>query len=95
MRWITMKMQQSRVNRYCGQSGVTLLELIIVITILTVLMGAAVPVVRLSVKRRRKPRSVVNYGDAAAIDRYKDTADRGAFRSRLAPKGTRPIWIPW
>ena len=35
-------------------SGVTLLELIIVITVILVLMGAAVPVVRLSVKRARE-----------------------------------------
>ena len=38
-------------KQYRAQRGVTILELIIAITILLILMGAAVPVARLSVKR--------------------------------------------
>lgn len=91
MRMIMMKTQQARMNRYRGQSGVTLLELIIVITILTVLMGAAVPVVRLSVKRQKETTLRRELWEMrAAIDRYKDTADRGAFQIKVGTEGYPP-----
>jgi general secretion pathway protein G len=66
------------------QRGVTLLEMIVVITILLILMGAAVPVAKVSVRRQREielRRAL--WEMRSAIDRYKDAADKNAFRTKL------------
>lgn len=78
-------------RRIAGQRGVTLIEMIIVITILLVLMGAAVPVMKVSVRRQRE----VDLHRAlwemrTAIDRYKDAADRNAFQVKLGTEGYPP-----
>jgi general secretion pathway protein G len=58
------------------QSGFTLLEIIIVITILSVLTAAAVPMVRTSVKRQREEDLRLALREIRqAIDRYKEFAD--------------------
>jgi general secretion pathway protein G len=62
------------------QSGVTLLEMIVVVTILLILMGAAVPVLKVSVRRQREVELRRDLWEMrAAIDRYKDAADKNAF----------------
>ena len=59
-----------------NQSGFTLLELIIVITILAVLTGAAVPMVRNSVRREREAELRFSLRQIRqAIDRYKKYHD--------------------
>lgn len=69
----------------------TLLELIIVITILMILMGAALPVVRLSVKRQKETELRRDLWEMrAAIDRYKDAADRGSFQIKVGTEGYPP-----
>lgn len=78
-------------QRVAGQRGVTLMEMIIVITILLILMGAAVPVMKVTVKRQRE----VDLRRAlwemrGAIDRYKDAADRNAFQVKLGTEGYPP-----
>jgi len=78
-------------QRLAGQRGVTLLEMIIVITILLILMGAAVPVMKVTVKRQRE----VDLRRAlwemrSAIDRYKDAADKNAFQVKLGTEGYPP-----
>jgi general secretion pathway protein G len=78
-------------QRIAGQRGVTLLEMIVVITILLILMGAAVPVMKVTVKRQRE----VDLHRAlwemrGAIDRYKDAADRNAFQVKLGTEGYPP-----
>lgn len=78
-------------HRVAGQRGVTLLEMIIVITILLILMGAAVPVMKVTVKRQRE----VDLHRAlwemrGAIDRYKDAADKNAFQVKLGTEGYPP-----
>src|SRR5215471_6847599 len=73
------------------ERGVTLLELIIVITILLVLMGAAVPVVRVSVRRAREVELRRDLWEMrSAIDRYKDAADKNAFSQKLGAEGYPP-----
>lgn len=73
------------------QRGVTLLELIIAITILLILMGAAVPVVRLTVKRQKETELKRDLWEMrAAIDRYKDAADRNAFQIKVDSDGYPP-----
>ena len=72
-------------------SGVTLLELIIVITVILVLMGAAVPVVRVSIKRARETELRRDLWEMrTAIDRYKDAADKNAFQQKLDSQGYPP-----
>jgi general secretion pathway protein G len=72
-------------------SGVTLLELIIVITVILVLMGAAVPVVRVSVRRARETELRRDLWEMrTAIDRYKDAADKNAFQQKLDSQGYPP-----
>jgi general secretion pathway protein G len=73
------------------QRGVTLLELIIVISILLILMGAAVPVARLSVRRAREVELRRDLWEMrTAIDRYKDAADKNAFTQKLDSQGYPP-----
>ena len=72
-------------------NGVTLLELIIVITVILVLMGAAVPVVRVSVKRARETELRRDLWEMrTAIDRYKDAADKNTFQQKLDSQGYPP-----
>lgn len=73
------------------QRGITLIELIVAITIIGILMGAAVPVARIAIKRekeRQLRRDLWEMRDA--IDRYKDAADRGAFQTKLGSEGYPP-----
>ena len=60
-----------------NQSGFTLLEIIIVITILSVLTAAAIPMVRNTVKREREAELRLALRQLRqAIDRYKEYAER-------------------
>ena len=77
------------VNR--GELGLTLVELIVAVIILAILMGAAVPIARVRIKREREAelrRDLWEMRDA--IDRYKDAADRGAFQIKLDSNGYPP-----
>lgn len=74
-----------------GSRGLTLIELIIAIAIIGLLAGAAVPVVRVRVKRDKEielRRDLWEMRDA--IDRYKDAADRGAFQTKVDSLGYPP-----
>jgi general secretion pathway protein G len=74
-----------------GNRGITLIELIIAIAIIGLLAGAAVPIVRVRVKRDREielKRDLWEMRDA--IDRYKDAADRGAFQTKVDSLGYPP-----
>ncbi len=71
--------------------GVTLIELIVAITILMILTGAAVPIVRVQIKREKEVelrRDLWEMRDA--IDRYKDLADRNAFQTKVDSQGYPP-----
>ncbi len=73
------------------QSGVTLLEMIVVITILLILMGAAVPILKVSVRRQREVELRRDLWEMrSAIDRYKDAADKNAFQQKLGSEGYPP-----
>jgi len=65
------------------QSGLTLVELIICVAIVSVLASAAIPIARFQVKRvkeRELRRDLWEMRDA--IDRYKDAADKGAMMTK-------------
>ncbi len=71
--------------------GLTLVELLIAIAILMILTGAAIPMVRVTIKREKERelrRDLWEMRDA--IDRYKDAADRGLFQTKLGSNGYPP-----
>ncbi|MBZ5525315.1 MAG: type II secretion system GspH family protein [Acidobacteriia bacterium] len=79
------------IRKWRRQSGVTLLELIIAITVLMILMGAATPLVRLNIKREKETELRRDLWEMrAAIDLYKDAADRGAFQIKVGSEGYPP-----
>jgi len=66
------------------ESGLTLVELIIVVAIISILATAAIPIARFQVKRvkeRELRRDLWEMRDA--IDHYKDAADKGAFMTKI------------
>jgi general secretion pathway protein G len=73
------------------QRGFTLLEIIVATTILLILMGAAVPVVRLNVKRQKETQLRRDLWEVrSAIDRYKELADKNAFVQKVGAEGYPP-----
>ena len=71
--------------------GMTMVELIVAIAILSILTGMALPLVRLNFKRERERilrRDLWEMRDA--IDRYKDAADRNAFITKVGSDGYPP-----
>ena len=81
----------ARAGKQQLQRGLTLVELIVAITILMILTGAAVPIVRVRILRDKEQllrRDLWEMRDA--IDRYKDAADRGAFQIKVGTEGYPP-----
>ncbi len=74
----------SGIHPFSKQSGVTLVELIVVVSIIAILASAAIPVTRWQVKRgkERELRAAL-WEMRSAIDKYKDAADRGAFQTKV------------
>jgi general secretion pathway protein G len=67
-----------------GERGFTLIELIVATAILIILTSMALPLARVTIKRDKEKelrRDLWEMRDA--IDRYKDAADRGAFRTKV------------
>ncbi|HXE91201.1 MAG TPA: type II secretion system protein [Terriglobales bacterium] len=84
-------MKQRAKATLAGMRGLTLVELIIAITILLVLTGAALPLARVQIKRQQEKelrRALWEMRDA--IDRYKEAADRGAFQIKVGTEGYPP-----
>jgi general secretion pathway protein G len=74
-----------------GESGLTLLELIIASTILLILTSAALPVLKFTVIRQKEAelhRDLREMRDA--IDHYKDAADSNLVRVQLGSEGYPP-----
>src|SRR5580704_16810296 len=73
------------------ERGLTLVELIVTVTILSILAGAAVPVTMFTVKRnneRELRRDLWEMRDA--VDAYKDPADRHAFQTKVDSQNYPP-----
>ena len=74
-----------------SERGLTFVELIVTVTILSVLAMAALPVARFQVKRqneRELRRDLWMMRDA--IDKYKDAADKGAFQTKVDSQNYPP-----
>ncbi len=67
------------------------MELIVAIAVLAILAGAAIPIARNVIKRdkERELRHAL-WEMRDSIDRYKDAADRGAFRTKAGSEGYPP-----
>jgi general secretion pathway protein G len=71
--------------------GFTLIELIVATTILIILTGLAVPLVRVTIKREKEHELRHDLWEMRdAIDRYKDAADRNAFQQKVGTDGYPP-----
>ena len=71
--------------------GFTLIEMIVAISILAILTGMAVPLVRVRVQREREVELRRELWEMRnAIDRYKDAADRNAFQVKAGTDGYPP-----
>ena len=67
-----------------AESGLTLVELIVTVAILSILASAAVPIARFQVKREKE--RILRYDlwqMRRSIDEYKDAADKHAFQTKV------------
>jgi general secretion pathway protein G len=86
-------MRNKRPNRIVREQerGLTLVELIVTVTILSILASAAVPVTMFTVKRANEHelrRDLWEMRDA--IDAYKDAADKHAFQTKVDSQNYPP-----
>jgi general secretion pathway protein G len=73
------------------ENGLTFVELIVTVAILSILAMAALPVARFQVKRQNERELKHDlWMMRDAIDKYKDAADRGAFQTKLESQGYPP-----
>jgi general secretion pathway protein G len=78
-------------SRRPSERGLTLIELLVTVAILSILASAALPIARFQVKRaneRYLRHALWEMRDA--IDKYKDAADKGAFQIKLDSQGYPP-----
>lgn len=74
-----------------GQRGLTLIELIVAMTIMVILTGAALPVARTAIRREKERQLRMDLWEMRdAIDRYKDAADNQKFQVKLGSEGYPP-----
>ena len=84
-------MLNKKIGYQRGEAGLTLVELIVTVAILSILASAAVPIARFQVKREKE--RMLHYDlwqMRRAIDAYKDAADRNAFRTKVDSQGYPP-----
>lgn len=71
-------------NGAASETGLTLVELIVTVAILSILASAAVPLARFQVQREKEKMLRYDLWEMrAAIDAYKDAADRHAFQTKV------------
>ncbi|HLI76136.1 MAG TPA: type II secretion system protein [Acidobacteriaceae bacterium] len=86
-----MERTAEETSAWSSQSGLTLIELIIVVTILSILASAALPVARFEVKRRKEKELRADLWEMRkAIDAYKDAADLGGIQVKADSNGYPP-----
>jgi general secretion pathway protein G len=74
-----------------GERGLTFVELIVTITILAILAGAAYPIARFQYKRQKERELHYDlWMMRDAIDKYKDAADKGAFQTKVDSQNYPP-----
>lgn len=84
-------MRRIESTRRRSERGLTLIELIVTTAILGILASAAIPVARFELKREKERELRYDLWQMrAAIDHYKDAADRGAFQTKVDSQGYPP-----
>jgi general secretion pathway protein G len=74
-----------------GERGLTLVELIVTVAILAILAAGAAPIARFKVKRDKERELRYDlWTMRAAIDKYKDAADKGAFQTKVDSQNYPP-----
>jgi general secretion pathway protein G len=82
---------RNKVVRRRGERGLTLIELIVAMTIMVILTGAALPVARTAIRREKERQLRADLWEMRdAIDRYKDAADNQKFQVKLGSEGYPP-----
>jgi general secretion pathway protein G len=77
--------------RRSGERGLTLMELVVTVFILTILATAAVPTAMFRVKRERERELRYDLWEMRdAIDHYKDAADKGAIQTKVDSQNYPP-----
>lgn len=72
-------------------AGMTLLELVVACSILMILAGAAVPMARVTIKRRQENELRYDLREMRdAIDRYKDASDQNLIQVKVGTEGYPP-----
>jgi general secretion pathway protein G len=85
------KRDAHRQGVWAADAGLTLVELIIVVTILGILASAALPIARFEVKRRKERELRADLWEMRrAIDEYKDAADLGGIQVKADSNGYPP-----
>lgn len=87
----TAPLSAASVRRRAAAAGMTLLELVVACSILIILAGAAVPMARVTIKRRQESELRYDLRQMRdAIDRYKDTADQNLIQVKVGTEGYPP-----
>jgi general secretion pathway protein G len=67
-----------------GEAGLTLVELIVTVAIISILASAALPMMHFQAKRQKEQMLRHDLWEMrAAIDAYHDAADKGAFQTKV------------
>jgi general secretion pathway protein G len=78
-------------DRKPGERGLTLIELIVTVFILSILAAGAVPIARFKIKRDKERELHYDLWQMRdAIDKYKDAADKGAFQTKVDSQNYPP-----
>jgi general secretion pathway protein G len=90
-RYVGSMRHQTAIRNRQSQRGLTFVELIFAVTIVSILSMAALPLARISIKRQKEVelrRALREMRDA--IDRYKDASDRGFVEMKFGSDGYPP-----
>ena len=84
-------MRGSMPIRRAGELGLTLVELIVTVAILSILASAAIPIGRFEIKREKERElRYALWTMRDAIDKYKDAADKGAIQTKVDSQNYPP-----
>jgi general secretion pathway protein G len=81
----------SPIRTRAGERGMTLMELIVTVFILSILASAATPVLIFKIKRDKERELRYDLWEMRdAIDKYKDAADKGAIQTKVDSQNYPP-----